>query len=257
MKSSLAITIILTSLVTLGLGARVDDSSLMPGQCYSLPDSKNYLESLKARPSSFTTIISEIGQERFQKIQDSSFEKYYFCKIRCKNQSGTVDSFWLTQSDSPGHLSDMNGFLCAGVSIENVQIVGSIYGPQPVIATYWAFETDFPEAHAWLAKTNFSLTPADYQKKFLLMRATFNQIAAAYTISSSADLKSAGLTLSKLVDGSSEGNALLRTYLNTMHDHNWNFRINYSSVDSIVLSNIKIYGRFLEYRKSDSDATKP
>jgi hypothetical protein len=135
-----------------------DESQLRPGQCYSLPDSKIYLENLKTRPDFYTQTMNEIGTAQLANLQNTDSVNYYFCQAKCKNQQGQIEKLWTTLSDLTSHFSDMNGFLCTGVSIENVQIVGSIYGPQPVIKPYWAFEKNLIQTAEWLRKINFKLS---------------------------------------------------------------------------------------------------
>lgn len=224
-----------------------NEASLKPGQCYSLPDSKNYLESIKARASASQRTISEIGEQKISELKDTDATNYYFCRVKCKNMRGEMDSFWATHSDSPAHFSDMNGFLCAGVSIENVQIVGSIYGPRPVVRPYWAFDTGLAEMKIWLRSTNYSLSSSEFQAKMAPLRVTLNYIAAAYVSSTSPLLKEAGLTLSHFADATPEGDSALVKYASQLAAQNWQLATNYASADFYVANMIKTHGRFLEF----------
>lgn len=224
-----------------------DEAQLKPGQCYSLPDSKNYLESITARATTSQRLIQEIGEQKFSSLKDTNSVNYYFCKVRCKNISGEMDSFWATHSDDPDHFSDMNGFLCAGVSIEQVQIVGSIYGPRPVVRPYWAFDAALPEMKAWLKDTKFSLGEETFGAKMAPLRTTLNYIAAAYVSSSAPLFKEAGMTLSHFADGTPEGDAALLGYAAKLAEADWNIGTTAASSDYFVAMMIKTHGRFLEF----------
>jgi len=227
-----------------------DDSQLAAGQCYSLPDSKNYLLSLKAKPESNTNTIKEIGADQIKNLNDTDNENFYFCKVQCKRNSGAMQALWITQSDSPSRFSQMDGFLCAGVSIENVQIVGSVYGLQPVVRDFSGYDSAFPEIHQWLKNEKFILDTATYNKKFIEFRMTFNKVAAVYVMADSAALKEAALLMSKMVDGSAEGEILLKNYVAKLIVSNWQFKIDFQNAESIVQNMLKINGRFLEYGKN-------
>lgn len=224
-----------------------DDSQLAAGQCYSLPDSKNYLSSLKAKPESYTKTIQEIGMDKIKNLNDSENENYYFCRVSCKSRSGIMGSVWITQSDSPSRFSQMDGFSCAGVTVENVQIVGSVYGLQPVVRDFSGYDSSFTEIHQWMKSEKFILDTQTYNQKFNELRATFYKVAAVYVMADSQALKEAALIMSKMVDGSEEGHTLLKSYVTKLSAQSWQFKVDFQSAEYFVQNMLKLNGRFLEY----------
>ena len=225
-----------------------EESLLSTGQCYSVPDSKTYLESLQAKPGSYPKMISELGSEKLASLQNSDSTNYYFCQVKCKNQTGLMDTFWTTLSDSTARFSDMNGFLCSQVTIENVQIVGSIYGPQPVIHSYWAFESNLPEAHLWLRQIHFKLPMDEYKSKLKSLRTTLNYIAASYMTSTSPVLMSSGQMLSHFADGSADGDLALLKYVVELARGNWSpDKMPLGSAEYFTFTALKAHARFVEY----------
>jgi hypothetical protein len=228
-----------------------DESQLLAGQCYSLPESKTYLDNLKTKPSSYSKMISELGSEKIANLQNTDSTNYYFCQVKCKNQSGSMETFWTTLSDSTARFSDMNGFLCVGISIENVQIVGSIYGPKPVIQTYWAFEHNLIETADWLRKINFKLPQDEFTSMLNSLRTTLKYIADSYITSTSPILISSGQRLSHFADGTSEGNLALRKYVVELARENWApQKMVLGSTDYFTFTALNSQARFVEFAPS-------
>lgn len=225
-----------------------DESQLQVGQCYSLPESKMYLENLQSKPGSYSKMISEIGSEKVAGLKNTESTNFYFCQVRCKNKNGLMDTLWTTLSDSTSRFSDMNGFLCAGVSIENVQIVGSIYGPQPVINTYWAFESLPSEPYEWIRSINFKLSASEFKNKMAVLRTNLNYIAASYITSTSPVLMSSAQALSFFANGTSEGEAALVKYVSGLAAENWSPQnVAMGSAEYFTITALKSQARFVEF----------
>lgn len=226
---------------------------LKNGQCYADPDSKNYLVGLKASTnSSYDRIKSEIGLDKLQSLRDTPDKNYYFCQLTCLSDTGKPQQIWVTQSDSPAQFANMNGFLCAGVSIENVQIVGSIYGPQPVVSPFISYETDFPEVHQWLQKIGFTLNQLEYETKFAEMQKNLEKVALAYVQSSSPLLQDAGVQLWEIANKSEVGQKILSEKLDKLTHNNWKIELNSSSPDYYIEIMLKQWGRFLDYKMPET-----
>lgn len=222
-----------------------NEETMKPGQCYSLPDSKKYLDALIQHPNA--SVILEIGPEKISRVHDTATTDYFFCKLKCKDTSGHINTLWATHSDNSANHADMNGFLCAGVRVENKQIVGSIYGPQPVIYSFWSFDTSLPEVREWLLTSQYQMNSEDFQEKLVPLRTTMNYIAAAYITSTSAVMKEAGMTLSRFAEGTPEGTSALINYAAQLAQKKWILETNYTSSDFFVANMIKTHGRFLEF----------
>jgi len=225
-----------------------EESQLRAGQCYSIPDSKTYLKSLQANPGAYPKMISELGSEKIANLQNTDSTNYYFCQVKCKNLTGLMETFWTTLSDSTARFSDMNGFLCSQVTIENVQIVGSIYGPQPVIHSFWAFESNLPETYQWLRKIDFKLPLNEFNIQLKSLRITLNYIASSYMTSTSPVLKRAGETLSHFADGTDQGDLSLIKYVLALAETNWSLlKLTPGTEDYFTFLALNPHARFVEY----------
>ncbi len=220
---------------------------LSAGQCYSDPDSKNYLASLKSGTSYYQAISKDIGPERLSKLVNTTEINYYFCRVTCQDQKAQQSSKWVLLQDNPRHFSDMNGFLCAGVDIQNVQIVGSIYGPQPVVSSYYAFNTDFPELRDWLKVSGYRLSKSEIQQRWPELSRNLNSIINSYMTTGSPVFAEAGRQLWEISSQSAEGKVMLKKYIEQLAANKWKVEMSPLSAEALVSINLKMFARYLEY----------
>ncbi|MFN8847577.1 MAG: hypothetical protein ACK5V3_00365 [Bdellovibrionales bacterium] len=225
---------------------------LQPGECKSNPDDKVYLASLKSNSGfHFNRIRQEIGESRIDNLTNTETRHFYFCRVQCADVQSNHHYIWVQVSDSVSRSMDMQGFLCPQVSIENVQIVGSIWGPQPVVKKFEAITSSFFEIHDWLKMTNFQLSPSQTQSKLSSALINFQQVGVAFVNSSSPVLKSAGSQLLEISAQTPNGKKLLLDYVNILNQKNWEFEAQYSETDYFVFNMIKTHARFLQYSHLD------
>ncbi len=241
------LSFIMLSIVVSQAYAGTSFPALRSGQCYSNPDSKNYLAGLKSGSNYYNSIVSDVGANRFEKLSDNSEVHNYFCQITCMGQDSQLMTKWVLHQDNPAHFSDMNGFVCHGVGIENVQIVGSIYGPQPVVTSFWAFETDYPELRSWLKATKFRLSPRESEARWTELSKAFVTIGVAYYNTQTPMFVESGRQILEISARTPEGKSLAKTYISILTKQDWSFDNKQSSVQGLVFMNLKAMGRFLEY----------
>ncbi len=220
---------------------------LRAGQCYSDPESKTYLSGLKAGGAQSLSIAKDIGSERLSKLVNTSDTHNYFCLVTCQNSAAKRSTQWVVLQDNPSHFSNMNGFICTGVQIENVQIVGSIYGPQPVVSAFWAFDSSLIELRDWLRDTNFHLPEVAANSLWTQLSSQLNVVAAAYVMTQSPQFKDAGKKLSEIAARTSSGRELLKTYIPELTKGAWKLNSSEMTAQTLIDMNLKAFGRFLEF----------
>lgn len=232
--------------------------ALSPGECAADPDAKIYFSSILANArAAYDRIKSEIGLERLATLQDTDSSQHYFCQITCQNRDGQNSTFWMAHSDSPSRAMDMNAFLCTGIRIENVQIVGSVYGPQPVIEKFKAVQSQAPEVHNWLIGQKFELTQIEYRQNFEELKKTLHQVSLAYLNSGSPVLRTAGVDLYDIAVESERGLILISEILVELREQNWVLEQNLMSPNYYVLNLFRVFGRFLEYMPNSLEQNSP
>lgn len=236
--------------ILLGLGVLVFYNlslALENGHCISIPDSKQYLDSFKAeaRKPSFQQTNPKLAAI-VENLQDNESVKYYFCRMECQAQ-GRISSIWTQLSEAPSRHEAMDGFLCPAVSIENVHIVGSIYSPQPVAHEFPAYSSSLLELKEWLEQINFTLNEAEYQANREAMDKIFKQVGVAFVTANSPIFQKAGLELLEIANHSDFGQSLLESYLLELASLHWNLKLDYSRSESLVLQQISLHGRFLQF----------
>lgn len=219
---------------------------LSEGQCYTNPTSKVYLNNLKGADAALK--IPSLSQAiDLSRLNNSAQKEYYFCQVTCMLNNTTVNT-WATHSDSAASHNDMNGFVCSGVSMQQVPIQGtSLTTFGPVIYTFSAFETNLGEVQTLMKSLNYKLS-ADLKATLnQKMNATFVQMGAAYLQANSQPMNTAGATLLHI--GSQRGGyeSLLKHYLDLLKKLNGKIPADYNSADYFVLSALQAQGKHLNY----------
>lgn len=225
--------------------------TLFPGECVSNPDHKVYLGALKRNNAS--NIRQEIGADRIDSLENSDQNQYYFCRVTCLGPQSQEHRLWVLLSEPASRHNDMQGFQCPHVSIQNVQIVGSIWGPQPVVAKFEAFSTHLFEIHSWLKSTGFQLSDEELNRRLTLLRPTLHQVGLAYLQARSAVLNEAGVRLLEIAALTEKGRADLLNIVRELNSRNWEIQMDYTRADSFIANLIKVNGRFLQYSNLLSD----
>jgi hypothetical protein len=221
---------------------------LQPGECSSDPDNKVYLASLKSGSAlRFDRIRQEIGANRIDNLVDTDSRHHYFCRIQCADANIENNFIWVQMSDSVSRAMDMQGFLCPHVSIENVQIVGSIWGPQPVVKKFEAFTSPFFEVHDWLKNSGFQLSSLQAESRLAAAVLSFQQVGVAFINSNSPVLKTAGIQLLEISSLTNNGKRILLDNVRNLNQKNWEYEAQYSDSDYFVFNMLKTHARFLQY----------
>lgn len=249
--SSLVAFLLLISVVIMAAQPARSAQGLAIGECLANPDSKIYLTAAQGSASLQEKLIQDLGKDRFFALVNTADQHFYFCSVECRMSESQQISIWVIHRDRPEHFSDMNGFLCKGVVIENVNIVGSIYGPKPVPYPFWSFESGSDEIQERLARMVFRLSSDQEQYFRFRMRKALREIVPAYLASSATFLKEAGVKLNEIDQQSDQGQALEKAALKILIENHWQIHLLPVDPDYYVHLAIKTYGRFLEYSSSE------
>jgi hypothetical protein len=221
---------------------------LLTGECVSEPDKKVYLASLQADSHQrFNSIRQAIGEARLVSLKNTDSQHYYFCRILCTDSSLIQNPIWVQMSDSTSRAMDMQGFLCPMVSIENVHIVGSIWGPQPVVRKFEALTSNLFEVHQWLKSSGFLLSPSQVESRLKTARTSFQQVGLAFIKSNSEVLIAAGAQLLEISALTPKGKNLILNHVKTLNDKNWELETQYSNSDYFVQNMLRTHARYLQY----------
>lgn len=223
-------------------------NKLSAGQCYSDPLSKNYLKSIKPNPERYPFLLRDIGIEKFKNLKDTASTQYYFCQVSCKDQFHQISQIWVTMSDSTDNFSKMDGFLCPHVIVENVNIVGDIYSPQPVPQIFYGFNSSLPEIHRWLLQIDFRLSSPAYEAQWMAAQPDLKKVAKELLNTNAMNFVEAGARLFEIANASDLGVRLLNDYVQRMNLQNWKTTAPPGSVDFLVETFLIANLRFVPYR---------
>lgn len=224
--------------------AQYRDTKYIPlknGQCYADPNSKVYLKGLAG--TSAKSISNEI---ELNKLSDTAETNYYFCKATCQINNSEY-TLWVTQKDSPTNFSKMDGFICAGVRMENVPLVGSLTTIAPVIYPFWGFDSKLSEIESIFKKNKLRLSQEDKIDLNKKMNVVFLQMGQGYLSAASTPISAAGNILLFIGSEKAGYKKTLDYYLEILRKNNWEIQQDFSSADFYIMNAIKSYGRHLDY----------
>lgn len=225
-------------------------NKLEAGQCYSDPESKNYLQSVKPKPERYSVLVKAIGIEKINRLTDTYANKYYFCQVTCKDQNLHVSQTWVTLSESEGRLNQMEAFLCPSVQIENLSPDKPYATFLPVAKIFSSYNSSYPELHQWLLQTDFRIDTTTYEKYWEEAQPKLQTVAKDFMRTNNSNFIEAGVRLWEIASASEVGIQLLNDYVQRLNLQNWKSMAPPGSVDSLVeiylISNL----RFVSYRSS-------
>jgi hypothetical protein len=239
---------LLISQIEYGYAAPTSTTSLQPGECMSEPDNKVYMSSIQASSiERYKSLRQEIGEDRIKNLKNTETQHFYFCRIQCLDSKSQANFLWVQMSDSPSRAMDMQGFQCPMVSIENVHIVGSIWGPQPVVRKFEALTSHFFEVHQWLIRSEFQLSSSQTESRLKPTLSIFQQVGIAFINSNSEIMNAAGAQLLEISALTKSGRSLLIKHTDQLNEMNWALSQDFSSPEFFVLNMLKTHARFLQY----------
>lgn len=234
-------------LLTIGLSA-APSPKLSPLECVGNPDQKIYLASLRNTTSTgFKRIKNEIGLTKLQSAKDTETSHAYFCRITCQGPSGEDSAFWVSLTDQVSRHNDMQGFQCPHIEIKNVPIVGSIWGPQPVVSKFSAVKSPLPEVRDWLKSLNYQLSENDLKNLMPAFREILSEVGLAYLKSLSTPLIEAGAELLAMSTNSLEAQENVLKVVVRLNEKNWQTKPNFLDPNYFVEVIFITHGRFLMY----------
>lgn len=217
-------------------------SSLNDAQCFADPDTKIYLTNvLQTSTGNFPELKSQIN---VNKLQNTATTEYYFCRVTC-SLNNRFAAFWTTLTDAPSRHNADNGFICQGISMEQVKIPGtSLTTLGPVVHNISAF--DLNELLPRLREVNYKM-PASTKAE--LDNNTFKNfaiISKAYIASSLPSMIDAGKIMDQIAAKKPGSQALLDKYVLMLKNNNNQLKNDFTA-DYFVTLNLLQHGRHLLY----------
>lgn len=224
------------------------EPTLSEGQCHTLVDSKVYLKDLKS-VSSNKKAVDEIGAEKISTLSNTEEESYYFCKIKC-NLKSQAHFFWLTQKDRNVNFKNMNGFVCAGLDIQDVALSSTLTIKTTVATPFLAVQTQYPELHAKLKEISYKLTGAQVGTMLVEFFNTLKIIESAYSLAQSDMFQSAAAELKTYEPSNPESWVLIKEKVKKLEDQNAQYTpgmANFKTGEDVVNMFFLTNGMFLRY----------
>lgn len=205
------------------------------GQCYSIADSKIYLKDIKSGTVSPQS-IQEIGKETLRLLSNSETESYFFCKVQCR-LNNSQHTFWNMQKDKNENFKSMQGFVCHGLEISDVDLSPTLSIKTTIAKPFEAANSSQIDVRNYLKNISYKLPmslQAEYTAKFKL---NVNLVASAYISSQNPELVAAGKYLSKLnFTNEEESTKLIQEKVTELSQSRW--QKNYDFNDFLKKENL-------------------
>lgn len=219
------------------------------GQCYSVADSKIYLKDIKAGTVS-QTAISEIGVEKLKSLNNSETESYFFCKVKCR-LNNTQHLFWNMQKDKNVNFQTMQGFVCHGLEISDVDLSPTLSIKTTIAKPFEAANSSYMDIRNYLKGISYKL-PLTLQKDYInKFKSNVNIVANAFISSQNSELSAAGKYLSTLnFSNEEESKKLIQEKVKELSLSNWNKTYDFSDFfkkDNLVNRFMIDNGKFFEF----------
>ena|GEM_PF-4972894 len=216
------------------------------GSCSAEPASKVYLSDLSADLNSHSQLVTQIGKAKILGLKDSVNEHFFFCRLNCQIDT-LASEIWVTLSDDPVHFADLSGFLCPGVSIETVVIVGDITGPAPVVHPFSPLSSTLEEVSQWLIHSHFQASALESQEIWQKVSPILTEAGRAYFQADSLNLNQAGAKLIEIANRTSQGCLELQNVKTALDNLSWRPQLNPKDSNSFVELLIATAGRELRF----------
>lgn len=217
------------------------DPKLKEGQCHTLADSKVYLKNAKENAK----IISEIGEAKISKIENSETESYFFCKVKCQLQSET-HFVWITQKDQNSNFKKLEGFVCSGLDIKDVAVSSTLSIKTAVATPFSAINSNASEIHEKLKSISYKLNPDLALEYFSEFYKQLKIVRTSYSAANSSAFRNASAEMAQFLPENSDSVQILRDRYALAIFAN-ETAIDFSSSESIVNLFLRLNGRFLSY----------
>lgn len=215
---------------------------LSDSQCFADPDTKIYLLNVQA---SATGNYRELkNQINVSKLENTASTEYYFCRVTC-SLNNRYAAFWTTLTDTPSRHNADNGFICQGVSMEQVKIPGtSLTTLGPVVQKISAFSMN--EILPRLKEVNYKLSPSVKAELDSNSFKNFAIVGKAYMNSTMPAMIEAGKVMDQIAYQKTGYKAQLDKYVLMLKNNNAQIKGDFST-DYFVMLNILQHGRHLLY----------
>jgi hypothetical protein len=220
--------------------SKFTNPSLDEGQCHAIADTKVYLKDINAGTIAPAT-ITDIGLDKISSIANSSEESYFFCKLKCQ-LNNKIHFVWNTQKDKNENFKNMQGFVCLGLEIANVQATPTLVITTTIANPFEAVNSKSMDLRNYLKHLNYKI-PESIQKKYLTsFFDSINVVAKSYSQSGHPELIKAAETLYQFKSTDlSDKNSPLKLRISELAAQNWTKNIPYTE----YLKNENLVDRFL------------
>lgn len=217
-------------------------SALNDAQCFADPDTKIYLSNvLQTSTGNFPELKSQIN---VNKLQNTASTEYYFCRVTC-SLNNRYAAFWTTLTDAPNRHESDNGFICQGVTMEQVKIPGtSLTTLGPVVHNISAF--DLSEVVPRLRELNFKMSASTKAELDSNSFKNFAIVGKAYMSSTMPAMIDAGKILDQIAYQKTGHKAQLDKYVLMLKNNNGQIKGDFST-DYFIMLNFLQHGRHLLY----------
>lgn len=222
---------------------------LSEGQCHSMADTKVYLKNLKDGSIAVQT-AAEIGAQRIKNLENTDQESFYFCKVKCR-LNNTLHTLWNTQKDKNENFKNLQGFVCQGLEITDVDLSSTLSIKTTIARTFEAANSLSPDIRNYLKSISYKL-PAEVLSSYLFkFKSNVNLVANAYIASQNADLINAGQYLQTLnFSNEQESKKIIHEKVIELSKLQWSKPTDYSQFfkkENVMDRFLIEYGKFFEF----------
>lgn len=222
---------------------------LTEGQCHSVADSKVYLRNLKEGNISPQT-ITEIGTTKINTLENTNEESFYFCKVKCR-LNNTLHTLWNTQKDRNENFKNMQGFVCLGLEVADVDFSSTLSIKTTIARTFEATNTLSSDIRSYLKSISYKL-PTEVASSYLAkFKSHVNLVANSYIASQNKDLINAGQYLQTLnFSNEQESKKLIQEKVIELSKLQWSKPNDFSQFfkkENVMDRFLIEYGKFFEF----------
>lgn len=219
------------------------------GQCYSQADSKIYLKDIKAGTAG-QNAISEIGVEKLKSLNNTDTESYFFCKVKCR-LNNNQHTFWNMQKDKNENFQNLQGFVCHGLEISDVDLSPTLSIKTTIAKPFEAANSSYSDVRNYLKSLSYKL-PLTLQREYInRFKSNVNLVSSAYINSQNAELAAAGRYLSTLnFSNEEESKKLIQEKVKELSAINWYKTyefVDFFKKDNLVNRFMIDNGKFFEF----------
>lgn len=231
---------------------RFTEPVLKEGQCHTLVDSKVYLADMQnpERAKSVSHIIQDLGEEYLSHMSNTSTESYFFCKVKCQLKSNS-EYIWIAAKDQNEKMkTDINAFVCPGLSIENVPASQTLSIKTTVPMVFEAVQSNFSEVHFRLKSLSYKLSGPLLSEMIITFFNTLKVVQGAYLSAQAPAFQEAAVEMAQYLPENPESWILIKDKVSSLNERQLDPKksmLDYTKGSDLVDLFFLFNGRFLQY----------